>query len=131
MRRQAPASRSTADGYVQFAGRKGGYGNLVVIRHNNGYSTAYGHLSAFAKGLRVGQRVNQGDVIGFVGMTGLATGPHLHYEFRVNGVHQNPLSSRSRRGLRSPGVRTAFEERSRPLLEQLELIHGMNLAAIN
>ena len=78
--------RATADGYVQFLGQQGGYGNLVVLRHNNGYSTAYGHLSAFARGLRVGQRVSQGDIIAYVGMSGLATGPHLHYEFRVNGV---------------------------------------------
>jgi murein DD-endopeptidase MepM/ murein hydrolase activator NlpD len=124
--------KSTADGYVQFVGRQGGYGNLVVIRHNNGYSTAYGHLSAFAKGLHAGQRVNQGDVIAFVGMTGLATGPHLHYEFRVNGVHQNPLKLAVPPGPPITGdVRTAFEERLKPLLEQLELIHGMNLAAIN
>jgi murein DD-endopeptidase MepM/ murein hydrolase activator NlpD len=122
----------TADGYVQFVGQQGGYGNLIVVRHNNAYSTAYGHLSAFAKGLHAGQRVNQGDVIGFVGMTGLATGPHLHYEFRVNGMHQNPL-----RLAVPPGppitaeLRIAFEESLRPLLEQLELIRGMNLAAIN
>jgi murein DD-endopeptidase MepM/ murein hydrolase activator NlpD len=124
--------KSTADGYVQFVGRQGGYGNLVVIRHNNGYSTAYGHLSAFAKGLHAGQRVNQGDVIAFVGMTGLATGPHLHYEFRVNGVHQNPLKLAVPPGPPITGdVRTAFEERVKPMVEQLELIHGMNLAAIN
>lgn len=122
----------TADGYVQFVGQHGGYGNLIVVRHNNAYSTAYGHLSAFGKGLHAGQRVNQGDVIGFVGMTGLATGPHLHYEFRVNGAHQNPL-----RLAVPPGppitaeLRIAFEESLRPLLEQLELIRGMNLAAIN
>jgi murein DD-endopeptidase MepM/ murein hydrolase activator NlpD len=124
--------RVTADGSVQFVGQRGGYGNLIVVQHNNAYSTAYGHLSAFANGLHAGQRVNQGDVIGFVGMTGLATGPHLHYEFRVNGVHQNPL-----RLAVPPGppitneLRTAFEESVRPLLEQLELIRGMNLATIN
>ena len=124
--------KSTADGYVQFVGRQGGYGNLVVIRHNNGYTTAYGHLSAFAKGLHAGQRVSQGDVIAFVGMTGLATGPHLHYEFRVNGVHQNPLKLAVPPGPPITGeMRTAFDERLRPLLEQLELIRGMNLAAIN
>jgi murein DD-endopeptidase MepM/ murein hydrolase activator NlpD len=124
--------RATADGYVQFVGQRGGYGNLIVVQHNNAYSTAYGHLSAFANGLHAGQRVNQGDVIGFVGMTGLATGPHLHYEFRINGVHQNPL-----RLAVPPGppmtneLRTAFEESVRPLLEQLELVSGMNLATIN
>jgi hypothetical protein len=82
--------------------------------------------------LRAGQRVNQGDLIGYVGMTGLATGPHLHYEFRVNGLHQNPL-----RLAVPPGppitadLRTAFEDGLRPLLEQLDLIRGMNLAVVN
>jgi murein DD-endopeptidase MepM/ murein hydrolase activator NlpD len=124
--------KATADGYVQFAGQQGGYGKLIVLRHMSGYSTAYGHLSGFTKGLRVGQHVRQGDVIGYVGSTGLATGPHLHYEFRVNGVHQNPLKLAVPPGPPITGdVRTAFEERLRPLLEQLELIHGMNLAAIN
>jgi len=113
-------------------GRQGGYGNLIVLYHKNEYSTAYGHLSAYAKGLRVGQRVSQGDVIGYVGMTGLATGPHLHYEFRVNGTHQDPL-----RRILPPGppitaeLRSAFETASRPLMEQLDLIRGMNLAVVN
>src|SRR6476620_5324874 len=70
--------KATADGYVQFAGHQGGYGKLVVLRHLNGHSTAYGHLSGFAGGLRVGQHVSQGDLIGYVGSSGLATGPHLH-----------------------------------------------------
>ena len=124
--------KATADGYVQFVGRQGGYGNLIVLRHRNEYSTAYGHLSAYAKGLRVGQRVNQGDVIGYVGMTGLATGPHLHYEFRVNGVYQNPLKLAVPPGPPiTAALRSAFEESLRPMLEQLNLIHGLNLATIN
>ena len=124
--------KATADGYVQFVGRQGGYGNLILLRHNNGYSTAYGHLSAFAQGLRVGQHVSQGDIIGYVGSTGLATGPHLHYEFRVNGAHQNPLRLASPPGPPiTPQVKTAFEDGSRALLEKLDLIHGMNLAAMN
>jgi murein DD-endopeptidase MepM/ murein hydrolase activator NlpD len=124
--------KATADGYVQFVGRQGGYGNLIVLRHRNEFSTAYGHLSGYAKGLRVGQRVNQGDVIGYVGMTGLATGPHLHYEFRVNGVFQNPLRLAVPPGPPiTTALRPAFDNSLRPLLEQLELIHGMNLAAIN
>jgi murein DD-endopeptidase MepM/ murein hydrolase activator NlpD len=124
--------RVTADGQVQFVGRQGGYGNLVVVRHNNGYATAYGHLAGFAKGLRPGQRVSQGEIIGFVGKTGLATGPHLHYEFRVGGVHQNPL-----RFATPPGqpiardARAAFDETSHPLLERLDLIQHMNLATAN
>ncbi len=124
--------KATADGYVQFVGRQGGYGNLVVLRHKNEYSTAYGHLSAYAKGLRLGQRVSQGDIIGYVGMSGLATGPHLHYEFRVNGVYQNPLRLAIPPGPPiTAALRPEFEDRLRPLLEQLSLIHGLNLATIN
>jgi murein DD-endopeptidase MepM/ murein hydrolase activator NlpD len=81
---------AAGDGRVIFAGRKGGYGNAVVLDHAHGITTLYGHLSRFARGLRVGEHVSQGTVIAYVGMTGLATGPHLHYEFRVNGVYKNP-----------------------------------------
>jgi murein DD-endopeptidase MepM/ murein hydrolase activator NlpD len=81
---------AAGDGLVSFAGRHGGYGNAVVLGHGNGVSTLYGHMSRFAKHIRAGTRVQQGDVIGYVGMTGLATGPHLHYEYLVNGVHKNP-----------------------------------------
>ncbi|MEO5827797.1 MAG: peptidoglycan DD-metalloendopeptidase family protein [Luteimonas sp.] len=76
---------------VAFVGWKGGYGRAVILDHGRGYTTLYGHMSRFGKE-RVGQRINQGAVIGYVGMTGLATGPHLHYEFRINGVHRNPMS---------------------------------------
>jgi murein DD-endopeptidase MepM/ murein hydrolase activator NlpD len=82
--------RATADGVVTKAGRDGGYGNMVEIRHANGIRTRYGHLSAFAKGLGVGDRVRQQQTVGFVGSTGLSTGPHLHYEFLVNGRPTNP-----------------------------------------
>ena len=78
------------DGRVSFAGSKGGYGNCIMVAHGNNVSTLYGHLSRFARTARVGARVDQGEVIGYVGMTGLATGPHLHYEYLVNGVHKNP-----------------------------------------
>jgi murein DD-endopeptidase MepM/ murein hydrolase activator NlpD len=77
---------AAGDGVVLRAGRAGGYGNLIELRHRNGITTRYGHLRAFARGVRAGVRVEQGQTIGFVGMTGLASGPHLHYEFRVNGV---------------------------------------------
>jgi len=80
---------AAGDGVVKFRGWMNGYGNFVVIQHNATISTAYGHMSRFAN-LRVGQRVSQGNTIGFVGMTGLATGPHLHYEFRVNNVQRDP-----------------------------------------
>lgn len=84
--------RSVADGVVEFAGRQSGYGNFIVIKHQGAFSTAYGHLNGFAAGLRKGARVHQGDTIGYVGQTGLATGPHLHYEFRVRSVQVNPLA---------------------------------------
>ena len=77
---------AAGNGTVLRAGRSGGYGNLVEIRHTNGITTRYGHLKGFARGITGGRRVNQGDVIGYVGATGLASGPHLHYEFRVHGV---------------------------------------------
>jgi len=83
---------ATADGVVTFRGRDGGYGNLIEIRHPNGWRTRYGHLSGFARGLHVGTRVHQSEVIGYVGMTGLATGPHLHYEMIRHGKQIDPLS---------------------------------------
>lgn len=82
---------ATADGKIVFVGRKGGYGKTIILKHGGKYSTLYGHMSGYKKGIRRGARVRQGQIIGFVGHTGLATGPHLHYEFRVNGVHKNPL----------------------------------------
>jgi murein DD-endopeptidase MepM/ murein hydrolase activator NlpD len=82
---------AAGDGVIKFKGWMNGYGNFVIVQHNGSISTAYGHMSKFANE-KVGQHVGQGEVIGYVGMTGLATGPHLHYEFRVNGVHRNPLS---------------------------------------
>ena len=84
--------RASGDGKIIFAGTKGGYGRLIVIRHGGRYTTAYGHLHRYAKGARTGKKVKQGQIIGYVGSSGLATGPHLHYEFRVNGVHRNPLT---------------------------------------
>jgi murein DD-endopeptidase MepM/ murein hydrolase activator NlpD len=84
--------RASGDGKITFAGTKGGYGRLVVIQHGGRYTTVYGHLNSYAKGARAGTKVKQGQIIGYVGSSGLATGPHLHYEFRVNGVHRNPLT---------------------------------------
>ena len=81
---------AAGDARVAFVGRKGGYGNAVILDHGGGRTTLYGHMSKFAR-IRPGQRISQGTVIGYVGSTGLATGPHLHYEFRINGVHKNPL----------------------------------------
>lgn len=86
------------DGRIIFAGRKGQYGNLVIIKHLNGYKTYYGHLARFAKGIKKGTRIEQGQIIGFVGSTGLATGPHLHYEVRVNNRPVNPDTVKPLRG---------------------------------
>lgn len=84
--------RVTGNGTVAFAGWKGGYGKVVEVQHGKTYRTLYAHMNGFAKGIKVGAKVNQGEVIGYVGRTGLATGPHLHYEFHVNGQHRDPLS---------------------------------------
>jgi len=82
---------ASADGTVIFAGVRGGYGNCIEIRHGGGVTTLYGHLNAFARGVHAGTHVQQGEPIGYVGHTGFATGPHLHYEFKLAGVHQDPL----------------------------------------
>ncbi|UJP06018.1 MAG: M23 family metallopeptidase [Nitrosomonas sp.] len=82
--------KATANGIVQFSGSQKGYGNLIILKHNGKYETAYGHLSRFATGLSKGKRVNQGDIIGYVGATGMATGPHLHYELRVDSIQRDP-----------------------------------------
>jgi murein DD-endopeptidase MepM/ murein hydrolase activator NlpD len=82
--------RAAGAGRVQFVGVKGGYGNVVVIAHAGGVTTLYGHLSRFAVGLSPNDRVQQGELLGRVGMSGLATGPHLHYEYRLNGIHRDP-----------------------------------------
>ena len=84
--------RATGDGRIAYRGYNGGYGRMIVLRHGGRYSTAYAHMSRFAGGTAAGRYVEQGDVIGYVGSTGRSTGPHLHYEFRVNGVHKNPLT---------------------------------------
>ena len=84
--------KATGDGKVQFIGNKGGYGKTIIVKHGEKYSTLYAHMSRFRKGMKRGQTVKQGQVIGYVGKSGLATGPHLHYEFRMNGVHRNPVT---------------------------------------
>ena len=90
---QGTPVRVTADGVVAYAGWQNGYGNVIFIRHQGAYSTVYGHMSRFADDIKVGSRVGQGDTIGFVGMTGWATGPHLHYEFRVGDQPVDPMSA--------------------------------------
>lgn len=124
--------RATGEATVTFAGRKGGYGNLVVLRHPNGFETYYAHLSGFARGVRKGATVAQGSTIAYVGSTGASTGPHLHYEIRVAGKPHNPMS------LKLPGSpplsvaqRQAFEGQTRAALAQLDGARGINLAALD
>lgn len=124
--------RAVADAVVSFAGWQGGYGNIVILNHQKPYSTAYGHLSRFAPGVKPGKRVNQGDVIGYVGATGLATGPHLHYEFRVAGVQQDPLALKLPISFALDNRdRNRFLAESRPLLDRLDLLQSSNLAAFD
>lgn len=84
--------KATGDGKVAFVGRKGGYGNVVILQHGQTYKTLYAHMNGFARGIKTGRSIRQGQVIGYVGSTGLATGPHLHYEFYVNGSVRNPVT---------------------------------------
>ncbi len=112
--------RAAGNGRISFRGVKGGYGNVIVLRHGNGVETVYGHLSRFAKGLFVGKVVKQGEVIAAVGMTGTATGPHLHYEYRVNGAHQNPAKLKFLAAEPIPGrLRSDFQRHAAPLLAEL------------
>jgi murein DD-endopeptidase MepM/ murein hydrolase activator NlpD len=122
--------RSVADGTVASAGWQGGYGNLIVIKHQGTYSTAYGHLSGFAAGLRKGSRISQGDTIAYVGQTGLATGPHLHYEFRVDSQQVNPLALNLPTSVPLAAPQMArFKTTSAPLRAQLELAKQIQVAA--
>lgn len=84
--------KAAGDGKISFAGKQNGYGNVVIIDHGKGYQTLYAHLKGFARGTKRGARVQQGKIIAYVGQTGWATGPHLHYEFRINGTHKNPVT---------------------------------------
>ena len=84
--------RASGDGKISFRGTKGGYGKTIFIQHGSTYTSVYAHLNGYARGATNGKRVKQGQIIGYVGSTGLASGPHLHYEFRVNGAHRNPLT---------------------------------------
>jgi len=124
--------KATGDATVVFAGRKGGYGNLVILRHGNGYETYYAHLSAFASGIRSGRSVSQGQVIAYVGTTGASTGPHLHYEVRIAGRPQNPMA------IKLPGSpplpvaqRGRFLQQTADWSDKLTLLRGTNLAALD
>ena len=124
--------KATSDGIVESATYDRGYGNVVVLRHQQRYTTLYGHLSAFGRGIFKGARVSQGQVIGYVGSTGLATGPHLHYEFRIDDVHHDPLRVVMPE---APPItaekRASFEAVSRPLAQRLGLLRHTNLARLD
>jgi murein DD-endopeptidase MepM/ murein hydrolase activator NlpD len=121
--------RAVGDAVVEYAGVKGGYGNVVILRHNGQYSTVYAHLSRIA--VRRGARIGQSDTIGFVGQTGWATGPHLHYEFRIAGEARNPLSVALPAALPLPAQQlSAFRTQAEPLVARLELLANANLALL-
>ncbi len=120
---------AAGDGRVKFAGWQGGFGRTVILDHGNGITTLYAHMSRLGP-YRVGQRVRQGTTIGFVGASGLATGPHLHYEFRVNGVHRDPLTVTMPKPEPLTGPALAeFRSATAPALAQLKRIEGFQLAA--
>ncbi len=122
--------RAAGDGRVGYAGPRGGYGNVVEIEHSRSITTVYGHLSRFAKGIRAGAHVAQGQLIAYVGMTGLATGPHLHYEYRVNGVFKNPQTvPLPDASPIEPRFREDFLAKSAPLLATLEAPIGPALVS--
>jgi murein DD-endopeptidase MepM/ murein hydrolase activator NlpD len=110
---------AAGNGTVITAGRSGGYGNLLVIRHANGFSTAYAHLSKYANGVRKGARVRQGQIVAYSGSTGLATGPHLHYEVRENGAQVNPATIKVANGRKLEGQELALFLAERERIEQL------------
>lgn len=115
--------RATADGRIKFVGRNGGYGKTVEMHHGEIYSTLYAHLSRYARGMKRGKTVKQGQIVGYVGKSGLATGPHLHYEFRVHGVHRNPLTVNLPKAdpIEKKYLRY-FQHHAKPLLAQLDVL---------
>ena len=122
--------KATGSGKIVHRGKKGGFGNTIIIQHGTKYNTLYAHMSKYRKGLKVGSRVQQGQVIGYIGSTGLATGPHLHYEFRVNGVHRDPLR------VKLPGAeplkdkyRDDFMNKAEALLAQMDLVRNIQVAS--
>lgn len=124
--------KATANGTVNFAGTQRGYGKLIILKHNGPYETAYGHLSRFAKDLKNGSRVKQGDVIGYVGMTGMATGPHLHYELRVDGVQRDPAKVilPTAQPIAKKDM-SAFQREAESLISRLEIMRNIHFASLN
>jgi murein DD-endopeptidase MepM/ murein hydrolase activator NlpD len=122
--------KASGDGRASFVGVKGGYGKAIVLEHGGGVSTLYGHLSRYAKDLRNGTRVKQGDIIGYVGSTGTATAAHLHYEYRINSIHKNPrtIALPDAKPI-PPSYLIAFEAASAPFLTQLDRSKAAQIAA--
>lgn len=124
--------KAAGDGRVSFVGNKGGYGKVVILEHGGGISTLYAHMSEFVRGVRPGQRVIQGQNIGYVGSTGDTTGPHLHYEYRVNGIHKNPRTVRLPDAAPIPAEYLAdFRSKAGALLAALEQGRDASVAAIS
>ena len=120
---------ATADGQIEFAGLKGGYGNCIEVRHSGGITTLYAHLSGFAAGIKRGARLKQGDAIGYVGATGWATGPHLHYEFKSGGVHRDPLRVALPKATPLPDrLKSAFQQMATLSADQLGLLRTPTFA---
>jgi murein DD-endopeptidase MepM/ murein hydrolase activator NlpD len=124
--------KASSDGVVESATHDRGYGNVVVLRHEQRLTTLYAHLSSFGRGISRGARVSQGQVIGYVGSTGLATGPHLHYEFRVGEVHQDPLKvAMPEAPPITAELKAKFDIAARPMIERLSLLRNANVARLN
>ena len=124
--------KATSDGKIVSAGKKGGYGNTVVIQHRIKYTTLYAHLKQFSRGVRAGKKVKQGQIIGYVGSSGLATGPHLHYEFRVNRVHRDPLKVKLPHALPiAKSEKARFKQHSDLLFVQLSDHQNTSAIALN
>lgn len=122
--------KASGDGIVDFVGKKGGYGNVIVLKHQNGISTVYGHISSFAEGIRKGTQVEQGEIIGFVGMSGLATGPHLHYEFLVGKEHRDPMTVNLPTSIPIDAkYKNAFDTASANLMAQFAILNHHQFAS--
>lgn len=123
--------KASGDGEVEFIGAKGGYGNVIILKHQNGIKTVYGHLSRFSEAIRKGDKVAQGDIIGYVGMSGLATGPHLHYEFLLDNVHRDPMTVALPTSIPIDSqYKEAFQNQTKDFMAQLDMINLRNLVAL-
>ncbi len=123
--------KAVGDGRVEFIGVKGGYGRVIILKHGSQYTTLYAHLSRYRSGLSVGTKIRQGQVIGYVGASGLATAPHLHYEFRINGIHKNPMTVALPRANPLPqSVVAQWRNANQAVLASLEATSSAQLASV-